>query len=81
MDLICSNELGHYTELRASGVFAVIRGIRKALNIAHNACLHCTLPSFGFCSGELIVLLFAVEMDRSAGRQRLLPSSFVNVLS
>lgn len=28
------------------------------------ACLHCTLSSFGFCSGELTVLLSAVEMDR-----------------
>lgn len=42
-----------------------------ALVITHTAHLHCTLSSAGFCSGELIVLLFAAEMDRSAGRQRL----------
>lgn len=41
------------------------------LSTLHKARLRCTLSSFGFCSGELIVLLFAVEMDRSAGRQRL----------
>lgn len=42
-----------------------------SFNITHRARLHCTLSSFGFCSRELIVLLFAVEMDRSTGRQRL----------
>lgn len=42
------------------------------LDITHIAHLHCTLSSSGFCSGELIVPLFAFEMDRSTGRQRLL---------
>ncbi len=65
-----------YTQVRFSGVFAILfrsvwGRVCAWLSTLHKARLRCTLSSFGFCSGELIVLLFAVEMDRSAGRQRL----------
>lgn len=49
----------------------IILEVCESLRHSRGTNLHCT-PSacIGFCSGELIVLLFTAEMDCSAGRQR-----------
>lgn len=49
----------------------IILEVCESLRHSRGTNLHCTpSASIGFCSGELIVLLFAAEMDCSAGRQR-----------
>lgn len=49
----------------------IILEVCESLHHSRGTNLHCTpSASVSFCSGELIVLLFAAEMDCSAGRQR-----------